>query len=55
MIHQSRAAALAALGGGVAGLVAAWTLRRRGVDVVVLEYEEEAGGKEKKGAKKDEG
>lgn len=33
------------VGGGVAGLVAAWSLRRRGVrDVVVLELEEQAGG-----------
>ena len=36
--------AVAIVGGGVAGLVAAWTLRARGVDAIVLEYEEQPGG-----------
>ena len=36
--------AVAIVGGGVAGLVAAWSLRVRGVDAVVLEQEAQPGG-----------
>ena len=32
------------VGGGVAGLVAAYALRQRGIHTVLLEFEEQAGG-----------
>ena len=41
---SNESVAVAIVGGGVAGLVAAWALTRRGVDVVVLELEEAVGG-----------
>jgi oxygen-dependent protoporphyrinogen oxidase len=36
---------IAVVGGGIAGLSAAWTLRRRGVDVTLFEASERLGGK----------
>ena len=38
-------ARIAVVGGGIAGLTAAWTLRRRGADVTVYEASERLGGK----------
>ena len=40
----NESAAVVIVGGGVAGLVAAWTLRQRGIDAIVLEYEDQPGG-----------
>lgn len=43
-------ARVAVVGGGIAGLAAAWQLRRRGIeDFVVLELEESAGGNSRSG------
>jgi oxygen-dependent protoporphyrinogen oxidase len=36
---------VAVVGGGIAGLTAAWTLQQRGTDVVLLEADERLGGK----------
>src|SRR4051795_11027441 len=48
--RETRRIAIAVVGGGIAGLSAAWRLRKRGMrDVVVLEMEPEAGGNARAG------
>lgn len=43
--EQSHSASVVIVGGGITGLVAAWTLQRQGVkDIVLLELEENTGG-----------
>ena len=43
-IARNESVAVAIVGGGVAGLVAAWTLKLKGIDAIVLEHEEQPGG-----------
>ena len=47
---MNESAAVVVVGGGVAGLVAAWSLRRSGVNVVLLEMEDDVGGNARSGA-----
>ena len=48
--RETRRVAIAVVGGGIAGLSAAWRLQKRGMrDVVVLEMEPEAGGNARAG------